>query len=96
MSDRIKVEDKLDDMALTVKGLMAILRDENPDAHVVFASDYGDILHTKQALCVTRVGNSSSEGLEETAYSLSGIALTDDWDDYQEVDDDRLDVVVLS
>ena len=96
MSDRIKVEDKLDDMAIKVKDLMAILKDENPDAHVVFRCDYGDIGHTQQALCIAHVNNTSSEGLEETAYSSSGIALTDDWDDYQEVDDDRLDVVVLS
>ena len=62
---------------MTVTQLIEALEDMPEDAVVVFGSDYGDICHTEQALIVGRVNeiDSSTERIEASAYSHSGIAI---------------------
>jgi hypothetical protein len=58
---------------LKVSQLIAMLEDEDPDALVVFACDYGDYHHTQQALAIE--GCIQEEELEKSAYSQSGWAV---------------------
>jgi hypothetical protein len=62
---------------MTVAQLIEALQGMPEDAVVVFASDYGDICHTEQALVVGQVDeiDPSTERLETSAYSHSGIAI---------------------
>jgi hypothetical protein len=62
---------------MTVGDLIDALQDMPEDAVVVFGTDYGDICHTEQALVVRRVDeiDSSTERIETSAYSHSGIAI---------------------
>lgn len=81
---------------LTVGELRAALRDFDDDAHVVFASDYGDICHTTQALVVSEIEElvEGEEYLEESAYSHSRVAIgrfDDDEDEYEYDEEDDED-----
>lgn len=58
---------------ITVGELIALLQDENPDAQVAFATDYGDHCHTKQVHSIR--GEINPESLYESAYSVSGLAV---------------------
>lgn len=85
------------DNALTVEELLDILQDCDGDTKVIFKCDYGDIGHTQQALAVTSVELLYDSGckLEESGYSLSGVAIEEVDPDGDEEPDD-LDVIVLS
>lgn len=61
---------------ITVGELIARLQGEDPDAQVVFASDYGDRGRTRQAHAIR--GHVEEALLHESAYSDSGFALSDD------------------
>jgi len=90
----VKKTDVLE-QALTVRDLIEALEEMDQDAPMVFASDYGDICHTTQALPVGRVGRVGIGEIEESAYSHSGLAIRDegeeanglviddDYDDYE-------------
>ena len=69
--------DRALDRGMTVAQLIEALQDMPEDAVVVFGSDYGDICHTEQALVVGQVDeiDPSTERLETSAYSHSGIAI---------------------
>ncbi|HEX4055483.1 MAG TPA: hypothetical protein VHX86_14560 [Tepidisphaeraceae bacterium] len=62
---------------MTVAQLIETLQDMPQEAVVVFGSDYGDICHTEQALIVREVVevDPTTERLETSAYSHSGIAI---------------------
>jgi len=68
---------------ITVRELLDALEAEDPEALVVFASDYGDIGHTQQVHRVS--GDVEEVTLEESAYSHSGWAIRREEDD----DDDE-------
>jgi len=70
---------------ITAQELREELAECDPNAIVVFACDYGDICHTKQALPISRVEELDENALYESAYSNSGVAVVDDEDD----DDDE-------
>lgn len=78
---------------MTVRQLIEELECHDPDAVVVYATSYGDYHSTTQALHVQMVesGEDRREGLAESSYSNSGVALVED-------DEGELDwpVVVLS
>jgi len=76
---------------LTVAQLIERLREEDPDALVVFASDYGDRGHTQQAHFLD--GRIQEQLLVPSAYSGSGFALSTEDDDE---DDSEAIVLVLS
>jgi hypothetical protein len=89
---------------MTVGQLIEALQDMPEDAVVVFASDYGDICHTEQALIVRKIDevDPSTERLEASAYSHSGIAiesLDDDEGEYDEAErpatDETTRIVIL-
>jgi hypothetical protein len=61
--------------SLTVAELRGLLEGEDDDAVVLFTCDYGDYLHTKQALPIS--GDIEEHQVEESAYSHSGWALAD-------------------
>ena len=65
----------------TVADLIAELEGLPQDAVVLFACDYGDYVHTQQALPVSEVIACNSNRLEESGYSRSGIALREESDD---------------
>jgi hypothetical protein len=69
---------------INVRELIEELQEQDPEALVVFAADYGDIGHTQQALAI--VGDIEECVLRESAYSASGwaISLEQDDDDEQE------------
>jgi hypothetical protein len=80
---------------------MEELESLDPDARVLFASDYGDYHHTQQALPVGQVDEHLTSDLAESAYSHSRVALVADEPDEHdepraETDDEPEDVVVLS
>lgn len=78
-----EVEDQLNNQAMTVSQLIAHLEDlGEPDAVVVFVSNYGDIGRTQQTIPVEEVDLTTSEAVSRSAYSISGLALDDDWMDY--------------
>lgn len=66
---------------LTVAELISELEAMPLDARVFFACDYGDYNHTQQALPVDNVAKLTTDDLEESGYSKSGIALRDERDD---------------
>lgn len=71
---------------ITVRQLIERLQDEDPDAKVVFSSDYGDRVGTRQVHFLK--GDFEQGKVGESAYSDSGFALADD-------DSDETDVEVL-
>ena len=58
---------------LTVKELIEVLQDEDPEMPVVFATDYGDIGHTQQIIGID--GTVEEEPIHESGYSRSGWAV---------------------
>jgi hypothetical protein len=77
--------------SITVADLIELLQEQDPDALVVFTSDYGDICHTAQALPLK---GDAEEGLAvESAYSNSGFGLAEDDEDQD--DDAAVKVLVL-
>lgn len=84
--------------AFTVKELIEELEQFDPDAVVLFASDYGDHGHTTQALPIESVDNLGYEQIiEKTAYSKSGLAIVeyDDVEDEDDIDGDVSDQFVV-
>lgn len=66
--------------SITVRKLMELLEeDADPDALVVFSSDYGDHGHTEQALRIR--GDIEDVTLTRSGYSDSGWAIDRDGDD---------------
>ena len=61
--------------SITVAELIEELEGQDPEAMVVFASDYGDIGHTRQVHFIN--GELEPLTLEESAYSDSGWAVAD-------------------
>jgi len=55
---------------LTVAELIELLQDQDPDAQVIFSTDYGDYHHTQQALGLR--GRVEEVTVSESAYSNSG------------------------
>ncbi|HEX4131452.1 MAG TPA: hypothetical protein VHZ24_15540 [Pirellulales bacterium] len=87
---------------MTVGQLIEALQDMPEDAVVVFASDYGDICHTEQALIVREIDeiDPATERLETSAYSHSGIAIESivdamDSDDECPAADETTRIVIL-
>ena len=74
---------------LTVAELIEILQEQEPDALVVFASDYGDHCHTQQAHFIQ--GTISEMPLKKSAYSRSGFAVDVD----PEEDEHNTNVVLV-
>lgn len=60
---------------MTVAELIEELQTMEQSAKVLFACDYGDIGHTRQALAVVGIDEYDTAELEESGYSQSGIAL---------------------
>ena len=63
--------------SITVRKLIDLLEGEDPDAQVIFSTNYGDYHHTQQALPLDGeiVGQVT---VEKSAYSNSGFALVDE------------------
>lgn len=59
--------------SITVGELIAALQDEDPEAEVCFASNYGDFGKTQQVLGIR--GEIERAEIEESAYSESGWAI---------------------
>lgn len=68
----------MDFKTITVEELIAVLENEDPQARVLFSSDYGDISHTEQAHRI--YGQVEEVTLRDSAYSNSGYAVADDED----------------
>lgn len=84
------------DQALTCRELIDILEQYESDVKIVFASDFGDIGHTLQALpirVIEHLNHDLGSSLVASAYSNSGVAIEsfDDSDDQLE-----FEVIVLS
>jgi len=71
---------------LTVKELIEVLQDEDPEMPVVFATDYGDYHHTIQVHAID--GSVDEEPIRESAYSRSGWAIPD----HEKEDEEERDV----
>lgn len=61
---------------LTVAELIDLLQDQDPDARVIFSTDYGDYSRTEQALPLK--GDIDEVFVEKSAYSNSGFAVVTD------------------
>ena len=73
--------------SMTVAELIEMLQEEDQDAEVYFACDYGDYHPTQQALPIRRC---APQYLVESAYSRSGKAVFDqerDGDDSDEAEE---------
>lgn len=68
--------------SITKEALIAALEDLPDGAMVAFSSNYGDIHSTKQVHSIR--GDIEPERLEESAYSDSGWAIADPWEDPEE------------
>ena len=66
--------------AMTVRDLIEQLQSLDPDSPVLFACNYGDYHNTQQALPVGDVEEHEASDLSTSAYSHSGLALTDELD----------------
>jgi hypothetical protein len=64
---------------MTVADLIAELQDLDEDLPVLFVCDYGDHCHTSQALPVESLGVIGVSHLYDSAYSQSGVALSDNF-----------------
>jgi hypothetical protein len=79
---------------LTVADLIAQLSDLPPQAIVIFTADYGDRSHTQQVFTV-RSAEEFEESIDETAYSNSGLGVTE-YEDGEEISDGgHVDIVIL-
>lgn len=77
--------------AFTVAQLIEELQQYPEEALVVFATDYGDHCHTKQALLVGNVEHTTSSCIYDSAYSNSGLAIREETDREDDQDDDESD-----
>ena len=66
---------------ITVAQLIELLEGEDPEARVIFSTDYGDYNHTPQALPLR--GEAEEVQIEKSAYSNSGFSLVTE-DDAEE------------
>ncbi len=80
--------------SITVAELIEILQDQDPEARVMFACDYGDHHHTKQVLTID--GELEPLLIEESGYSQSGWAVVEDDGDEDRDDEARPTVLVLT
>lgn len=88
----MNIERKLE-QTITVEELIEALQEMDPKDRVVFASDYGDHMHTQQVHLIR--GNIVDYPVRESAYSSSGLALyTGDPED-QDDEQDPLPVVLV-
>jgi hypothetical protein len=62
--------------SITVAKLIELLQDQDPDAKVVFSTNYGDYSRTEQALPLK--GEIEEVFVEPSAYSNSGFAVAKD------------------
>jgi len=67
---------------ITVAELIDLLQNADPDAQVIFTTDYGDRSHTAQALPIR--GKSEEVRIEKNAYSNSGFAIASEEDEDEE------------
>jgi len=78
---------------LTVAELIELLQDQDPDAKVIFSTNYGDYHRTQQALPIE--GRDFEEvKITKSAYSNSGFAVVSQDDDdgsFDREDDDQED-----
>lgn len=63
---------------ITVAQLLEALEGEDPEALVVFSTDYGDYCHTQQALPLK--GELEEVEIKESGYSNSGFAIIEEED----------------
>ncbi|MCR4301814.1 MAG: hypothetical protein NUV51_09405 [Sulfuricaulis sp.] len=70
---------------ITVGQLIEALQDQDPEAQVVFSTDYGDHSHTEQALPLR--GRCESVTITKSAYSNSGFAIAEPDEDDDEPTD---------
>jgi hypothetical protein len=89
--------------AMTVGELRDLLEGMDEETPVVFATDYGDICHTKQILPLKAGERIDSHCVCESGYSNSGIALVksdERWDpqpgDDEPMEDEALEILLLS
>lgn len=79
---------------INVRELIEALEGEDPEALVVFSSDYGDIGHTEQVHPIQ--GDVEEATLEETAYSASGWAIRREHDEETEdTGDETVPILVI-
>lgn len=64
-----------DGTCFTAGQLAALLATVDPDAVVLFASDYGDYRHTVQAVPVGELVDADSNAIGKTTYSDSGFCV---------------------
>lgn len=74
--------------SLTVRQLIEELQDQDPDARVLFACDYGDYHHTQQTLTVGSTEEFDTSNLRTSGYSQSGLALIEENNEPDEERDD--------
>ena len=77
---RYEKKNEILERGMTVAELIEALQEQSPTSRVVFASDYGDISHTMQALVVSHVDAVDYGDISESAYSQSGLSVSDDSD----------------
>jgi len=65
---------------ITVSQLIELLQTQDPDAQVIFSTNYGDYARTEQALPIR--GRFEEAMIEKSAYSNSGFAIAENDDDY--------------
>jgi hypothetical protein len=81
--------------AITVKELIEILQEHDPDSPVCFSVTYGDYHDTMQALQVEEVTEIERDSIVGSAYSQSGLSVIepgegdDDYDDDEAADADE-------
>lgn len=75
--------------AMTVRDLREMLEGMDDDAAVVFQADYGDYVHTQQALLVTEAEEAEAADViyVSEGYSHSGLAIRDNTKDEDEDSD---------
>lgn len=76
---------------ITVSELIERLQDQDPDALVIFSTDYGDYHHTPQALPID--GNIEEVVIAKSAYSNSGFQLIEREEEAEEDNNDGDDEV---
>lgn len=93
LSSRIIATDhRLFQNAMTVEEMIDELSHMDPEAVVVFESDYGDICHTRQALMVESVSELPEDQIlcRNDGYSRSGVEIMSlDEEDEEEGEEDE-------
>ena len=80
---------------VTVAELIELLQEQDPNARVIFSTNYGDYHRTMQALPIC--GEIEEAVIEKSAYSNSGFAVasTDEDDDEESGDDNYEPYLVI-